>query len=272
MGDFSDVFVCISVAAGVADYGFALTARHFFQTPKKHPKRLAPTFGPRRLGFLRSGTDPGAAAPVCFAAPTLAVYDCVVRSLRSHARINPSTQPSDVAGGSRSRAPELTLIVEWGGFAAGSCAALLLLLWERACSRRRPDSRPVLELVRDPTVGAAEGCDLLLLPLPLLLLWLLIFCPFGRLRYGIDPGVGAQRPYDAVVHSGRRCSEANRSRCARIGPVTKVPRAPASGPYAGAKPFGSFLAFEKGTRCKSETIRSRYRSNGYTPSFRLTDH
>ncbi|WP_323162412.1 hypothetical protein, partial [Pseudomonas glycinae] len=33
----------------------------------------------------------------------------------------------------------------------------------------------------------------------------------------------------------------------------------------GQKPFGSFLAFEKGTRCKSETIRSRYRSNGYTP-------
>ncbi|CAI8858672.1 hypothetical protein EMIT0P265_30119 [Pseudomonas zeae] len=31
------------------------------------------------------------------------------RSLRSHARINPSTQPSDVARGSRSRAGELTL-------------------------------------------------------------------------------------------------------------------------------------------------------------------
>ncbi|WP_323174994.1 hypothetical protein, partial [Pseudomonas atacamensis] len=59
------------------------------------------------------------------------------------ARINPSTQPSDVAGGSK--ALELALIVEWCGFAAGSCAALLLLLllWERACSRRRPASRPV---------------------------------------------------------------------------------------------------------------------------------
>jgi len=53
------------------------------------------------------------------------VFDFVERSLRSHARINPSTQPSDVAGGSRSRALELALIVEWGGFAAGSCAALL---------------------------------------------------------------------------------------------------------------------------------------------------
>ncbi|AMT90319.1 hypothetical protein AYO71_23245 [Pseudomonas koreensis] len=97
-----------------------------------------------------------------------------------------------------------------------------------------------------------------LLLLLLLLLWLLIrlliFCPFGRLRYGIDPGVGAQRPYDAVVHSECRCSEANRSRCARIGPVTKVPRAPASGPYAGAKPFGlPFWRLKKVTRCKSET-------------------
>ena len=27
--------------------GFALTARHFFQTPKKYPKRLAPAYGPR---------------------------------------------------------------------------------------------------------------------------------------------------------------------------------------------------------------------------------
>jgi hypothetical protein len=94
----------------------------------------------------------------------------------------------------------------------------------------------------------------------------LIFCPFGRLRYGIDPGVGAQRPYDAVVHSGRRCSEANRSRCARIGPVTKVPRALASGPYAGAKPFGlPFWRLKKVTRCKSETASGNTRSNGYTP-------
>ncbi|EJM69486.1 hypothetical protein PMI31_04664 [Pseudomonas sp. GM55] len=34
-------------------------------------------------------------------------------------------------------------------------------------------------------------------------------------------------------------------------------------PSGGAKPFGSFLAFEKGTRRKGETIGGRYRSNGY---------
>ena len=36
-------------------------------------------------------------------------------------------------------------------------------------------------------------------------------------------------------------------------------------PYAGAKPFGSFLAFEKGTRCKSETASGNTRTNGYAP-------
>ncbi|QAY84694.1 hypothetical protein CUN61_12145 [Pseudomonas arsenicoxydans] len=36
-------------------------------------------------------------------------------------------------------------------------------------------------------------------------------------------------------------------------------------PNGGAKPFGSFSAFGKGTRCKSETASRRYRSNGYAP-------
>ncbi|WP_216637712.1 hypothetical protein, partial [Pseudomonas fluorescens] len=36
-------------------------------------------------------------------------FGCAKRSLRSHPRINPSSQPSDVARGSRSRAGELTL-------------------------------------------------------------------------------------------------------------------------------------------------------------------
>ncbi|CAI8864342.1 hypothetical protein EMIT093MI4_30159 [Pseudomonas sp. IT-93MI4] len=91
------------------------------------------------------------------------MFGCAKRSLRSHARINPSTQPSDVARGSRSRATaELALILEWGGFAAWgvrllNCRSQLageggltadqslpeytgFKLWERACSRRRPDS------------------------------------------------------------------------------------------------------------------------------------
>ncbi len=41
-------------------------------------------------------------------------------------------------------------------------------------------------------------------------------------------------------------------------------------PYAGAKPFAYFLASEKVSRCKSETISRRYRRNGYTHRPTLT--
>ncbi|PKH76834.1 hypothetical protein CXF97_26430 [Pseudomonas sp. Choline-02u-1] len=92
----------ISVFLGVAAGGFALTASPFWQTPEcrpspKEPKGLRPDVRPARWssGFLRSGIDPGAAATVCFAAPPSAVFDFVERSLRSHPRINPSTQPAD---------------------------------------------------------------------------------------------------------------------------------------------------------------------------------
>ena len=36
-------------------------------------------------------------------------------------------------------------------------------------------------------------------------------------------------------------------------------------PNAGAQTFGSFGAFAKGTRCKSETASRNTRKNGYTP-------
>ncbi|RBL68465.1 hypothetical protein C3E98_026185 [Pseudomonas sp. MWU13-2625] len=103
-------FGCISVASGAAAGGFALTASHFGKRPKV-TKSLGPCVRPSlRLGFLRSGIHPGASPPVCFAAPPLDVFDCVERSLRSHPRINPSTQPADGADTARSRAfGELTL-------------------------------------------------------------------------------------------------------------------------------------------------------------------
>jgi hypothetical protein len=84
------------------------------------------------------------------------VFDFVERSLRSHARINPSTQPSDVAGGStaRSKALELALIVEWGGFAAGSCAALLFCGSEPARDGGLTADL-FLEVVPNPIVGAS---------------------------------------------------------------------------------------------------------------------
>jgi hypothetical protein len=96
-------------------------------------------------GFLRCGIDPGAAPTVCFAAPPLAVFGFAKRSLRSHPRINPSTQPSDVARGSRSKAVlELTLIVLSGEKPKRyRFAGWTQSLWELACQRWWPDSRPV---------------------------------------------------------------------------------------------------------------------------------
>jgi hypothetical protein len=82
------------------------------------------------------------------------VFDCVERSLRSHPRINPYTQPSDVAGESRSKALELALIVEWCGFAAGSCAALLFFGSEPARDGGLTAGL-FLEVVPNPIVGAS---------------------------------------------------------------------------------------------------------------------
>ncbi len=86
-----------------------------WQTPQRNqrsgPLRSAPRCG---SAFLRSGIHPGASPTVCFAAPPLDACGFAARSLRSHPRINPSTQPSDGAGTSRA-VLELTLIVLSGG-------------------------------------------------------------------------------------------------------------------------------------------------------------
>ena len=96
---------------GCARWRFRPYGESLWQTPQRNqrsgPLRPAPRCG---SAFLRSGIHPGASPTVCFAAPPLDVFGFAKRSLRSHPRINPSTQPSDGAG--RSRAVlELTLIV-----------------------------------------------------------------------------------------------------------------------------------------------------------------
>jgi hypothetical protein len=130
----------------------------FLQTPKKSKQKNACSYvRPARWGsgFLRCGIDPGAAPTVCFAAPPLAVFGCAKRSLRSHARINPSTQPSDVARGSRSRsrAGELTLGLlsgeEHGAHGFCFCGAL---------APHRNAARPALSLRRGSRfVGFSES-------------------------------------------------------------------------------------------------------------------
>ncbi|SDE01903.1 hypothetical protein SAMN04490189_4043 [Pseudomonas koreensis] len=129
----------ISVASGAAAGGFALTASHFLQPPgmpaqSKVTQNACPNVRPSPwLGSLRSGIHPGASPTVCFAAPPLDVFDFVERSLRSHPRMNPSTQPADGALRSRAAA-ELTLILLSGEKRmrsavdfCGSCGATIRL-------------------------------------------------------------------------------------------------------------------------------------------------
>ena len=105
---FVNIRCCGNGGLGFRPYGGSP-----FPNAEKVTQKACSCVRPARWGsgFLRCGIDPGAAPTVCFAAPPLAVFGCAKRSLRSHARINPSTQPSDVARGSRSRsrAGELTL-------------------------------------------------------------------------------------------------------------------------------------------------------------------
>ncbi|CAI8858537.1 hypothetical protein EMIT0P2_20426 [Pseudomonas sp. IT-P2] len=100
---------------GCCRWRFRPYGESLLQTPKRNqnagPRRSAPRFG---SVFLRYGIHPGASPTVCFAAPPLDACGCAARSLRSHPRINPSTQPSDGAGTSKA-VLELTLIVLSGG-------------------------------------------------------------------------------------------------------------------------------------------------------------
>ena len=76
--------------------------------------------------------------------------------------------------------------------------------------------------------------------------------------------MGAQRPSGAARHSGRRCSEANRSRCARIDPAAKEPE-PARAERR-SKPFWVlFRRLEKVPRRKGETASRRSETSGYSP-------
>ena len=150
----------ISVFLGVAAGGSALTAGHFFKR-QKVTKRLGPGVRPARWGsgFLRSGIDPGAAPTVCFAAPPLAVFGFAKRSLRSHPRINPSTQPAEGASTARSRAAaELTLIL-LSGEEPKRCevgAALLLLFCGSELAREGGLTADLfLADVLIPTVGVS---------------------------------------------------------------------------------------------------------------------
>jgi hypothetical protein len=122
-------------------YGEAL-----FSNAKKVPKKARPKRPAPRLGsaFLRSGIHPGHRLRLASLQPPLDVFDFVERRCAPTPQMNTSTQPPEGAGGSRSRdAGELTL----GLLSGEKRKAYAAPLWERACSRRRPDSRPVYILM-----------------------------------------------------------------------------------------------------------------------------
>ena len=152
----------------------------FFSNAKKKisKKRLAPSVRP--LAWARRSFAPvsirGHCPPVGFASTYMQRVRLRRTALRATPRMNTSTQPPDGAGGSRSKAAgELTLglmsgeervgvrrlaFLSWlaseGGLPADpSPAAVLNLLWELACQRRRPDSRPITCRCTRPTVGAS---------------------------------------------------------------------------------------------------------------------
>ena len=143
--------VYISVAAGVATGGFALTVDSLWQTPQRkqrsRPKRPAPRLG---SGFLRCGIPLGASPSGLLRCTCMRWVRLRRTALCASPQMNASAQPSDGAGGSRSRARsraagELTLGLLSGG--GGSGSVILLLVGARpACRRRRPDS--LLQWVR----------------------------------------------------------------------------------------------------------------------------
>ena len=114
----------------------------FLQAPKKskqknaRPERPAPRLG---SGFLRSGIHPGALPSGWLRCTSLQCVRLRRTALRAIPRMNTSAQPTEGAGGSRSRAAgELTLGL-WLGEKRGCtppclCSAFALL-WERACPR-----------------------------------------------------------------------------------------------------------------------------------------
>jgi hypothetical protein len=93
----------------------------------------------------------------------------------------------------------------------------------------------------------------------------LIFRPFGRPSVGVHQGVRRVAPCGAAAHIERRSSRSRPEAMPPHGHRSEGTRSLSEAPYAGAKPFAYFSASGKVSRCKSETIISRYRSNGYTP-------
>ncbi len=98
--------VYISISAVTATYGFALTARHFCQTPQKYPKSLAPSVRP--LAKARCSLAPafirGHRPPVGFASTSMRCPRLRRGALRASPLMNTSARPAEGAGRSKAKA------------------------------------------------------------------------------------------------------------------------------------------------------------------------
>ena len=117
-------------------YGEAL-----FSNAKKVPKKARP--GVRPLAGARCSFVPafiwGHRLRSASRRPPLDVFDFVERRYAPAPQMNASTQPAEGAGGSKSKAGELPL-----GLLSGEERSVYAdLLWELACQRWRPESRPI---------------------------------------------------------------------------------------------------------------------------------
>ncbi len=126
-----------------------------------------------------------------------------------------------------------------------------------------------IEVVREGLVGCqAAIAHVSKAECQLASLLILICRPLRKAERRGSSGGGRAAPFGAAKHIGRRCSEANRSRCPRMNPGAKEPRASARGRTPGPSLFGYFFLgrhsgrLKKVTRRKGGTASRHTRRNG----------
>ena len=225
----------ISVFLVTAAFGFAFTASHFGKAPSN--QGLLPlSFGASpRLGMpsLRS----------CSVGPPPSAIHGRGRLTRHPCRVAHCAEPP--LGLSRGRCIE--------------DQKLQASLTARPLSGEQVNAFPCRSCR-----AKASAAMLLILPLPLplllLLLWLLDLLPLSqRPNAGVAQGAPRQgcrgsRPRPWMADGGGPPEQCRSEGMPSLGEA----------PNGGAKPFAYFWRFSKVTRCKSETVSSHHRRNGYT--------
>ena len=255
----------ISIAAVTATYGSALTAGHFWKDPKV-TKRSSPHHSAPRLGSVCPNEGFGAWAAVMGHPWPRTANPASCRVTRAP---KPAFGQRGLTGRRRSKAkarrpssrPVLWLVysVKCGrGLAPDEGVSVTYLLTDPPPSGASP--LPHLDLHRSEiSIGQVD-----LVPL------LLCFCSVFDLdlrrpvkprwpNAGLNPWVTRQDAGLAVLGQGWPMTAAH-----GFKPAFGHTEPKRGAEWWGKSPFGYFWgSFPKVTRCKSGTLSSRYRSNGY---------